>query len=99
MFTFEDINNLDKNAIREILKTLDKNQLMIALKGTGEELKEKFMSNMSTRAAEAFEEEMQFLGPTKVKDIEDSQRKIVEEVQKLAEKGLIQMGEADEMVE
>lgn len=99
MFTFEDINALDKNAIRELLKALDKNQLMIALKGAGEELKQKFLDNMSTRAAEAFVEEMQFMGPTKVKDVEDAQRKIVEEVQKLAEKGLVQLGEADEVIE
>ena len=99
MFTFEDIDKLDKVAIRELLKVLDNNQLMVALKGAGEELKEKFMENMSQRAAEAFEEEMGFLGATKVKDVEDAQRKIVEEVQKLAEKGLIQMGEADEVIE
>ncbi len=99
MFTFEDINKLDKNAIRELLKALDKNQLMVALKGAGEELKQKFLDNMSTRAAEAFVEEMQFMGPTKVKDIEEAQRKIVEEVQKLAEKGLVQLGEADEVIE
>jgi len=54
---------------------------------------------MSQRAAEAFEEEMGFLGATKVKDVEEAQRKIVEEVQKLAEKGLVQMGEADEVIE
>jgi flagellar motor switch protein FliG len=99
MFTFEDIDKLDAAAIRELLKVLDKNQLMIALKGAGGDLKEKFLENMSQRAAEAFEEEMGFLGATKVKDVEDAQRKIVEEVQKLAEKGLVQMGEADEVIE
>lgn len=99
MFTFEDIDKLDATAIRELLKVLDKNQLMIALKGAGGDLKEKFLENMSQRAAEAFEEEMGFLGATKVKDVEDAQRKIVEEVQKLAEKGLVQMGEADEVIE
>jgi flagellar motor switch protein FliG len=99
MFTFEDIEKLDQNAIRELLKVLDTNQLMIALKGSGGNLKNIFMDNMSKRAAEAFEEEMGFLGATKVKDVEEAQRKIVDEVQKLAEKGLIQMGDAEEMVE
>ncbi|MCH9812822.1 MAG: flagellar motor switch protein FliG [Epsilonproteobacteria bacterium] len=99
MFTFEDINKLDAAAIRELLKVLDKNQLMVALKGSGGDLKEKFLENMSQRAAEAFEEEMGFLGATKVKDVEEAQRKIVEEVQKLAEKGLVQIGEADEVIE
>ncbi len=99
MFTFEDIEKLDATAIRELLKVLDKNQLMIALKGTGADLKVKFTENMSARAAEAFEEEMEFLGATKVKDVEEAQRKIVDEVQKLAEKGLVQIGEADEMID
>ncbi len=99
MFTFEDIEKLDANAIRELLKVLDQNQLMVALKGSGDDLKEKFLSNMSQRAAEAFEEEMQFLGAVKVKDVEDAQRAIVEEVGKLAEKGLVQMGDADEVIE
>ncbi len=99
MFTFEDIIKMDKTAIRELLKVLDKNQLMIALKGAGEELKQKFLENMSQRAAEAFEEEMQFLGAVKVKDVEEAQRKIIEEIQKLAEKGIVQMGEADEVIE
>ena len=99
MFTFEDIEKLDAVAIRELLKVLDKNQLMIALKGAAGDLKIKFTENMSQRAAEAFEEEMEFLGATKVKDVEEAQRKIVDEVQKLAEKGLVQIGEADEMIE
>jgi flagellar motor switch protein FliG len=99
MFTFEDINKLDANAIRELLKVLDQNQLMVALKGSGGELKDKFLGNMSKRAAEAFEEELQFLGAVKVKDVEDAQRAIVEEVGKLAEKGLVQMGDADEVIE
>lgn len=99
MFTFEDIIKMDNNGIREILKVADKKDLMIALKGAPEELKEKFLSNMSQRAQEAFVEEMQFLGAVRVKDVEEAQRKIVEEVQKLAEQGLIQIGESDEMIE
>lgn len=99
MFTFEDINQLDNNTIREILKNADKKDLMISLKGSGEELKKKFLSNMSQRASEAFLEEMQFLGAVRVKDVEEAQRKIVELVQKLAEEGVFQMGESDEMVE
>ncbi len=99
MFTFEDIETLDKGAIRELLKVLDKNNLMIALKGSNENLTKKFTENMSERAAEAFLEEMQFLGPVKVKDVENAQRAVVDEVTKLAEKGLIQMGGAEELIE
>jgi len=99
MFTFEDIQTLDKNAIRELLKVIDKNNLMIALKGSNESLLKKFLENMSQRAAEAFEEEMQFLGPVRVKDVETAQRVIVDEIGKLADKGLIQMGGAEELIE
>ena len=99
MFTFEDITKLDSTGIREILKVADKKDLMVALKGSGEELKEKFLSSMSQRAQEAFLEEMSFLGAVRVKDVEEAQRKIVEEVQKLAEQGVLQIGEAEEMIE
>jgi len=99
MFTFEDIVSLDKNAIAEILKEVDKAELMLALKSAPEELKEKFFSAMSERAREAFEEEMQFLGAVKMKDVETAQRKIVESVNVLAEAGTIQMGSTEEMIE
>jgi flagellar motor switch protein FliG len=99
MFTFEDIVTLDKNAIIEILKAVDKKDLMLALKSSPDELKEKFFSAMSERAREAFEEEMQFLGAVKMKDVEGAQRTIVEVVNGLAEAGTIQMGSTDEMVE
>ena len=99
MFTFEDMVSLDKNAITEILKTVDKADLMLGLKSSPEELKEKFFSAMSERAREAFEEEMQFLGAVKMKDVEVAQRKIVEVVNSLAEAGTIQMGSTEEMIE
>ncbi len=99
MFTFEDIQTLDKGAIQELLKVLDKNNLMVALKGSNEAMLSKFTDNMSERAAEAFREEMQFLGPVRVKDVEDAQRVVVDEVAKLADKGLIQMGGAEELIE
>mgnify|MGYP000249424841 CR=1 FL=1 len=99
MFTFEDMVSLDRNAITEVLKAVDKADLMLALKSSPEELKEKFFSAMSERAREAFEEEMQFLGAVKMKDVEAAQRKIVEVVNSLAEAGTIQMGSTEEMIE
>lgn len=99
MFTFEDIDKLDANGIREVLKVVDKKDLMLALKSGSEELKQKFLGNMSQRAGEAFLEEMQFLGAVKVKDVEASQRKVVEQVQALSEQGVIQLGDQEEMVE
>lgn len=99
MFTFEDIEKLDNNAIREILKIVDKKDLILALKASPEELKQKFMSNMSQRASEQFLEEMQFLGAVKVKDVEAAQRRIVETVQSLSEQGVIQIGEQEDTIE
>ena len=99
MFTFEDIINLNATAIREILKNVDKKDLMIAFKGSSDALKDKFLGNMSQRAAEAFKEEMGYLGAVRVKDVEEAQRRIVEQVQALAESGAFQIGESDEMIE
>jgi flagellar motor switch protein FliG len=99
MFTFEDIASMDNNAVREILKAVDKQDLMMALKSAAEELKEKFFANMSQRAKDTFVEEMQFLGAVKVRDVEGAQRKIVEVVQQLAEQGVLEVGEQEEMIE
>jgi flagellar motor switch protein FliG len=99
MFTFEDINKLDANAITEILKTIDNKDLALGLKGANDDLRDKFLSRMSQRAAAAFEEELGFLGAVKLKDVEAAQRKIVELVQSLAEQGTIEMGDDEEMVE
>lgn len=99
MFTFEDMVDLDNNSIREILKAVDKNDLMFSLKNAAEELKEKFYANMSQRAKDAFIEELQFLGAVKMKEVEAAQRKIVDAVQGLAEQGVLQLGESEEMVE
>jgi flagellar motor switch protein FliG len=100
MFTFEDIAKLDKGAIGEILKSVEKQDLMLGLKSAPEDLRQKFFSVMSERAREAFEEEMQFMGAVKMKEVEGAQRKIVEVVNGLAETGVIQLGSSsEEMVE
>jgi len=99
MFTFEDMVDLDGNSIREILKAVDKNDLMLALKNAAEELKEKFYANMSQRAKDAFIEELQFLGAVKMKEVESAQRRIVDTVQALADQGILQLGESEEMLE
>ena len=99
MFTFEDINSLNDTAIREVLKVVDKKDLMVGLKSASEELKQRFLTNMSQRASEAFIEEMGYLGAVRVKEVEEAQRKVVEAVQKLTETGVVQLGGNDEMIE
>ncbi|CAJ99742.1 flagellar motor switch protein FliG [Helicobacter acinonychis] len=99
MFTFEDIVKLDNFAIREILKVADKKDLSLALKTSTKDLTDKFLNNMSSRAAEQFVEEMQYLGAVKIKDVDVAQRKIIEIVQSLQEKGVIQTDEEEDIVE
>ncbi|PMP64585.1 flagellar motor switch protein FliG, partial [Desulfurella multipotens] len=100
MFVFEDIIKLSNSDIQEILKHIDKKDLTIALKGAPEELSKKFFSNMSSRAAETLKEEMEFLGPVKVKDVERAQKAIVDIVRRLDEEGVISIsGGGEEMLE
>jgi len=100
MFVFEDIIKLSNSDIQEILKHIDKKDLTIALKGAPEELAKKFFSNMSSRAAETLKEEMEFLGPVKVKDVERAQKAIVDVVRRLDEEGVISIsGGGEEVLE
>ncbi len=96
MFKFEDILKLDNRAIIEILKNVDKNDLMMALKGAPEEILNKFLSNMSKRAAEMFLEDMEVLGPVKKSDVEKAQKKIIDEIKNLINKGVIEFGSGEE---
>ncbi len=98
MFVFEDILKLNDSDIQELLKHIDKKDLIMALKGSSEELKEKFFSNMSSRAADTLKEELEFLGAVKVKDVEKAQKIIVDIVRKLDEEGVISIGGGGEEV-
>ena len=92
MFVFDDILLLDDMGIREILKNVDRKVLTMALKGTTEEMKEKFMRNMSERAQQLLVEEMDYLGPVRLKDVETAQREMVEIVRGLEEEQVITLG-------
>ena len=94
MFVFEDILLIDDQGIMEILKRADKKSLSIGLKGANEELQAKFFRNMSQRAAEMMKEEMEYLGPIRVKDVEKAQHEVVEIVRGLEEEGVITIGGA-----
>ncbi|WP_456342026.1 flagellar motor switch protein FliG [Thermovibrio sp.] len=98
MFKFEDIVKLDSRAIIEILKAVDKNDLMLALKGAPQEILDKFLSNMSKRAAQMFLEDLEALGPVKKSDVERARKKLIAIIKKLAEEGKIELGGAEELV-
>ena len=99
MFKFDDISILDDLAVREILQRVDKKTIAQALKGTSEDLQTKFFKNMSSRAVEIMQEEMEVMGPIRAKDASAAQQQIVELVRKLEEEGVISIaGGADEYV-
>jgi flagellar motor switch protein FliG len=93
MFTFEDIRKLSDRDIIEVLKVVDKNTLMIALKDAPEDIKQKFLSNMSKRAAKLFLEDMEALGPIKKSEVEKAQKQIVNVIRKMIDEGKIEIGE------
>jgi flagellar motor switch protein FliG len=92
MVTFEDILLIDDIGIREIMQRVDKKVLALALKGTVEELQQRFYGNMSSRAVEMMKEEMDFMGQVKLKDVTGAQREIVEILRELDEQGVISLG-------
>ncbi|MEZ5308542.1 MAG: flagellar motor switch protein FliG [Pyrinomonadaceae bacterium] len=92
MVTFEDLLLIDDIGIREIMQRVDKKVLSLALKGTMEELQERFFSNMSGRAVEMMKEEMDFMGQVKLKDVSEAQRQVIEILRELDEEGVISLG-------
>jgi flagellar motor switch protein FliG len=103
MFMFEDIVNIDDRGIQQILKEVDNKELAMALKTSSEDVKQKIFKNMSKRAGEAIQEEMEYMGPVRLRQVEESQQRIVSIIRKLEEAGEIIImgrgGSGDEMVE
>lgn len=89
MFMFEDIIHLDDRSVQRLLREVDTKELALALKAASEELRKRIMGAMSTRAVEALREEIDFLGPVRVRDVETAQTKIVAQVRLLEEAGEI----------
>lgn len=89
MFVFEDIATLDSRSIQRIAREIDNSQWAIALKGASEEVKEVIFSNMSKRLVEMIKEDIEFMGPVRVKDIEEAQQNIVNVIRRLEEEGEI----------
>ncbi len=91
MFVFDDLLLLDQGAIKEILARVDRKIPMMALKGTSEQLKQHFLQCMSERGAEMMLEDMDALGPVKIKDVEIAQQEIISLVRKLEAEGVVSM--------
>jgi len=100
MFVFEDIVLLDDRGIQLVLREVETKDLALALKGTSEEVNTKILGNMSSRAASMLKEDMQFMGPVRLREVEDAQQKIVKIIRKLEEAGaiVISRGGADEII-
>ncbi|MCL1817651.1 MAG: flagellar motor switch protein FliG [Spirochaetaceae bacterium] len=100
MFVFEDIVMLDDRAIQKVLREVDTSELAKALKSVDAEVQDKIFRNMSKRAAQLLKEEMEYMGPIRIKDVEESQQKIVSIIRKLEDAGdiVVARGSEDEMV-
>ena len=100
MFVFEDILLLDDRAIQRVLRDVDNNDLEVALKGSNEEVKSVVLKNLSKRLAAMIEEDIEFMGPVRMKDVEEAQQKIVAIIRKLEDSAeiVISRGGGDEVI-
>ncbi len=101
MFTFEDLGRLDAPAMQTLLRGIDKDKLAIALKGASEPMRDFFMQNMSQRAAKMLKEDMEVLGPVRLKEVDEAQSQLVNTAKDLAARGEIviaKKGGEDELV-
>jgi flagellar motor switch protein FliG len=93
MFTFEDLIKLDTSGVQTMLRVADKEKLGVALKGASEELRDLFFSNMSERAAKILREDMEAMGPVRLKDVDEAQMYLVNQAKELSAKGEIVIAE------
>ena len=100
MFVFEDILSLDDKSIQRVLREVDNNELAMALKGSTEEVQTVIFNNLSKRLAVMIREDMEFMGPVRLKDVEEAQQKIVNIIRKLEASAeiIISRGGGDEIV-
>jgi flagellar motor switch protein FliG len=92
MFVFDDVIKLDDKSIQMVLKEVASDTLIVALKGAQPELKEKFLANMSSRAAETLREDLESRGPMRLSEVEAQQKEILKTVRRLADEGTIVIG-------
>jgi len=100
MFVFEDIVQLDDRSLQLVLRGVDTKDLSLALKATPKEVADKVYKNMSKRAGDMLREEIEFMGPVKIRDVEEAQQKIVGIIRNLEDKGeiVVAHGKGDEMI-
>ena len=100
MFVFEDIVLLDDRSLQMVLRQVDTKDLSLALKATPKQVSDKVYKNMSKRAGDMLREEIEFMGPVKIRDVEEAQQKIVNVIRSLEDKGeiVVSRGKGDEMI-
>lgn len=100
MFVFEDILSLDDKSIQRVLREVDNNELAVALKGSNEEVQTVIFNNLSKRLAAMIKEDMDYMGPVRLKDVEEAQQRIVNIIRKLEDSSeiIISRGGGDEIV-
>lgn len=100
MFVFEDIVTLDSRAIQRVIRDCENEDLMLALKVSSEEVKEIVYKNMSKRMVESFKEEMEYMGPVRLRDVEEAQTRIVSIIRRLEEAGeiVVARGGGDDII-
>ena len=100
MFVFEDVVNLDSTAIQRFIREVENSELTIALKGATPEVAELIFANMSKRMAEMIREDMDFMGPVRLRDVEEAQQNIVNVIRRLEDAGeiVISRGGGDELI-
>ena len=100
MFVFEDVINLDSTAIQRIIREVENTQLTVALKGASPEVSDLIFSNMSKRMAEMIKEDIDFMGPVRLRDVEEAQQAIVNIIRRLEDAGeiVISRGGGDELI-
>lgn len=100
MFVFEDIVMIDDRSVQRVLREVDSQDLSLALKGSSAEVAQKIFTNMSARAAEMLKEDMEFMGPVRLRDVEEAQQRVVNSIRRLEETGeiVIARGGGDEIV-
>jgi flagellar motor switch protein FliG len=94
MFTFEDLQRLGGPAMQALMRAVERDKLPLALKGASDKVKQLFLSNMSDRASKMLQDDIEALGPVRLRDVDDAQASIVQVAKELASQGQIEIAES-----